>query len=529
MRETITLNRKEQTRSKVLALLGERRCTAIQAVELLGVSRRHLFRLQAAFREEGPAGLTHGNRGRKPAHAIWQAVKDQVVELAASLYQGYNHTHLHEELVAEHGITISRRSVTRILRAAGLRSPRRRRPRRHRSRRQRMPREGMMLQVDGSQHNWLEGRGPRLVLVGAVDDATGEVVHALFREQEDAQGYLMLLREVVRTRGVPLAWYSDRHGIFASANDKEPWTLAEELAGRREPTQVARALESLGINLILARSPQAKDRVERCWGVLQDRLVKELRQVNACSLEEANQVLADYLPRFRARFARTPADGKPAYRPLARGTDLDAVCSFHYVRTVANDNTVRLEERLIQIPAGPHLRSYAGCRVQLQERLNGSLAVVYQGCLIAHAPAPSKAPLRARRRRRQSEGTPAFKPEQLKLQPTTSPPATTRTAPAGPAPVAAEPAAPPSGMEPPLTLGSPDGGVDKQPRPLRGKGDSALAQLRSKGFDVIDRRPDGGCLWVVGGRDLADFLVTHGFKFAPRGSKSTRGRPAWYI
>jgi len=402
MRETITLNRKEQTRAKVLALLGERRSTATQAAELLGVSRRHLFRLQAAFREEGPAGLAHGNRGRKPGHAIRQAVKDQVVELAASLYQGYNHTHLHEQLVAEHGIVISRRSVTRILRSAGLRSPRRRRPRRHRSRRERMPREGMMLQVDGSQHNWLEGRGPRLVLVGAVDDATGEVVHALFREQEDAQGYLMLLREVVRTRGVPLAWYSDRHGIF-QRNDKEPWTLAEELAGRREPTQVGRALEELGINLILARSPQAKGRVERCWGVLQDRLVKELRQVNACSLEEANQMLADYLPRFRARFARTPADGKPAYRPLARGTDLDAVCSFHYVRTVANDNTVRLEERLVQIPAGPHLRSYAGCRVQLQERLDGSLVVLYQGKLLAIQEPQSQAPLRTRRRARGRE------------------------------------------------------------------------------------------------------------------------------
>jgi hypothetical protein len=274
-----------------------------------------------------------------------------------------------------------------------------------------MPREGMMLQVDGSQHDWLEGRGPprragvcpRLALVGAVDDATGELVHALFREQEDAQGYLMLLREVVRTRGVPLAWYSDRHGIFASANDKEPWTLAEELAGRREPTQVARALNELGINLILARSPQAKGRVERCWGVLQDRLVKELRQVNACSLEEANQILADYLPRFRARFARTPADGKPAYRPLARGTDLDAVCSFHYVRTVANDNTVRLEERLVQIPAGPHLRSYAGCRVQLQERLDGSLVVLYQGKLLAIQEPQSQAPLRARRRARGRE------------------------------------------------------------------------------------------------------------------------------
>jgi hypothetical protein len=322
--------------------------------------------------------------------------------LAENGYSGYNHTHLHEQLVAEHRIVISRRSLTRILRSAGLRSPRRRRPRRHRSRRERMPREGMMLQVDGSQHHWLEGRGPRLVLVGAVDDATGELVHALFREQEDAQGYLILLRESVGKKGLPIAWYSDRHSIFVR-NDKEPWTLAEELAGRREPTQVTRALESLGINLILARSPQAKGRVERCWGTLQDRLVKELRRANARTLEEANEVLTAYLPRYRQRFAQCAPDPKPTYRSLPRGLDLEAVCSFHYVRTVANDNTVRLEERLVRIPPGPGGRGYAGCRVQLQERLDGSLVVLHQDKVIARQEAQSQAPLRTRRRARGRE------------------------------------------------------------------------------------------------------------------------------
>lgn len=140
-------------------------------------------------------------------------------------------------LEEEHNITLSRRSVTRVLSAAGLRSPRKRRARKHRSRRERMPQEGMLLQVDGSTHDWLEGRGPRLTLIGAVDDATGEPVHAVFREQEDAEGYFLLLRDSIRRKGVPFAWYSDRHGIF-KYNGKEPWTLTEELAGRREPTQV---------------------------------------------------------------------------------------------------------------------------------------------------------------------------------------------------------------------------------------------------------------------------------------------------
>src|SRR3989337_2921328 len=371
MKETVTLNRKEQTRAKALALLGERRCTAREAAELMGVSRRHLFRLKKAYREEGPGGLAHGNRGRRPAHAIAEDIRGRVIELAENGYFGYNHTHLHEELVAAHGITLSRRSLTRILRTAGLRSPRRRRPRRHRSRRERMLQEGVL-------------------------------VRALFREQEDAQGYLMLLRESVRKKGVPIAWYSDRHSIFRR-NDKEPWTLAEELAGRREPTQVARALEELGINLILAHSPQAKGRVERCWGTLQDRLVKELRRASACTLQEANQVLLSYLPRYRARFAAQPAESASAYRPLPKRLDIDAICSFHYLRTVANDNTVRLEERLAQITAGPYSRSYAGCRVQLQERLDGSLVVLYQGKAIAFQEQQSQAPLRTRRRARGRE------------------------------------------------------------------------------------------------------------------------------
>jgi transposase len=280
MKDRVTLNHKEQARATVIMMAIEGRCTTEEAAKLLQLSRRQVKRLKKALREEGPAGLAHGNRGREPAHAIRESERREVLELASRLYSGYNHTHLHEQLVAEQGIRLSRRSVARILTAAGLRSPRRRRPRRHRAWRERLPKEGMLLQVDGSHHDWLEGRGPRLVLVGAVDDATGELVHALFREQEDAQGYLMLLREVVRKRGVPLAWYSDRHGIFVR-NDKEPWTLSEELAGHREPTQVARALEELGVNLILARTPQAKGRVERCWETLQDRLVKELRRANA--------------------------------------------------------------------------------------------------------------------------------------------------------------------------------------------------------------------------------------------------------
>ena len=397
MRETITLNRKEQTRGKILTIVLEARCTTKEAAEVLQVSERHLLRLKKGFREEGPGALAHGNRGRRPGHALGDGLR-QEVELAMSVYAGYNHSHLQELLEEEYSLKLSRRSVSRILTAAGLRSPRKRRVRRHRTRRAPMPRAGMMLQVDGSRHDWLEGRGRQLVLIGAVDDATSELVHALFREEEDAAGYLTLLRETVRKRGVPISWYSDRHGIF-SRNDKEQWTLAEELAGRRQPTQVARALEELGINLILARSPQAKGRVERCWGTLQDRLVKELRRAGASTLDEANAVLKAYLPRFRKRFAHQPAEPQSAYRSRPSGHGPPCRLQFPLLPPRRQRQHGAAGGAL-----GPDTARIRRAQLRRLPRAStgttGRLAyVVYQGCVVARQAASSTSPLRARRGR----------------------------------------------------------------------------------------------------------------------------------
>ena len=169
--------------------------TGREAVEVLGLSLRHVRRLLAAYRKEGAAALAHGNRGRKPSHALAAGMKRQVLKLAQSTYQGCNNQHFTELLAEREGISLSRSSVRRILLEAGIRSPRKRRPPKHRSRRERYPQEGMLLQTDGSRHDWLEGRGPWLSLIGAIDDATGRVPHALFRYQEDAQGYFLLLRQ----------------------------------------------------------------------------------------------------------------------------------------------------------------------------------------------------------------------------------------------------------------------------------------------------------------------------------------------
>ena len=258
----------------------------------------------------------------------------------------------------------------------------------------------MLLQVDGSRHDWLQGRGPYLTLVGAADDATGTVPFALFRQQEDAHGYMLMLKDIIDHHGVPLALYSDRHGIF-QRSPKEPESLEEQLRGRPDPTQLGRALEELGTRLIQAHTPQAKGRIERVWGTFQDRLVSELRLAGASTIEQANKVLWNFLPRYNQRFGVTPSQLGSAYRQLPPGVCLDSVLCFKYLRTVANDNTVRFNGATIQILPDGYRASYARAKVEVQERLDGSIVVAYRGRTLAAEPAATEpVTLRARSGRR---------------------------------------------------------------------------------------------------------------------------------
>ena len=362
---------KEQTRIQVLNGVIEGKVTVAEASGLMGVSERHAWRLLAANRGEGPAAVAHGNRGRKPATTTCPQTRETVRELAEGPYAGFNHTHLTEMLAEREDIHLSRSTVRRVLLAGGLPSPRRRKAPRRYSRRERYPQEGMLLQIDGSRHDWLEGRGPYLTLVGAVDDATGTIPFALFRQQEDAHGYLLMLREITDHHGVPLALYSDRHGIFHRSTN-EPETIAEQLQGRPDPTQFGRALQELDIRLIMAHTPQAKGRIERAWGTFQDRLVSELRLAGASTIEQANKVLWDFIPRYNERFAVAPAQPGSAYRPLPAGVSLDETLCFKYLRTVANDNTVQFDSAAIQLLSDDHRASYA--RATLWRSRNGSTA-----------------------------------------------------------------------------------------------------------------------------------------------------------
>lgn len=392
MKEVVTLNRKEQGRIEVLNHIERGGLTAGAGAELLGVTVRHVRRLLAGYRAEGAVAIAHGNRGQRPWNALAEERKTQIIELARTKYAGANQQHMSELLADREDLRVSRSSLRRILLSAGIASPRKRRAPRHRSRRERYPQEGMLLQIDGSRHDWLEGRGPYVTLIGAIDDATGKVPFALFREQEDAQGYFLLFAQIVTTLGCPLGVYRDRHGIF-ERSVRDRWTLEEQFAQQQDPTQFGRLLAELGIASIAARSPQAKGRVERLWGTFQDRLGTELRLAGTTSLEEANDVLWAFLPRFNARFAVPPKESGSAYRQLPASRRPEELFCFKYRRTVAADNTVQFGGARIQVLPGPDRLSYARLHVEVHERMDGSLAVYNGGQQLAVQSAPTEAPV----------------------------------------------------------------------------------------------------------------------------------------
>lgn len=374
---------REQRRAWVLTRVLKRELTMTEAADMVALSERQLWRLRVAFERDGPAGLVHGNRGRPSERRLDGSLRARVIDLRQTTYLDVNDTHLAELLADREGIAISRASLQRILRAAGLASPRRRRPPRHRSRRERMAAEGLLLQLDGSRHAWLEGRGPTLTLVGAIDDATGRVPAATFRDQEDAAAYLEILAATVARYGLPEAVYRDRHSAFAptAPGPTEP-------GAPDELSQVGRALVELGIGSIIARSPQAKGRIERLWGTFQDRLVVELRLAGVTDRAGANELLAAFLPRFNARFGVPPADPVPAWRPLPTDVRLERVLAFKYRCKVARDHTVHLEGRVLQLPAGRGGRGYAGRLVEVHVRLDGSIVAFDGERELAVSPAP---------------------------------------------------------------------------------------------------------------------------------------------
>lgn len=371
---TITLTPTQQRQFDILTRLCSGTLTAPQAAELWGISPRQLRRRRAAFAAEGAAALLHGNQGRAPANRTPEAALEQLRLLAGpgGPYHDFNVCHLQELLAERHALRLGRSTLDRRLKQAQLRAPARRRATPIYRRRTRRSAEGMLVQVDGSPHAWLEDRGPKLCLLGAIDDATGQALYAHFRPTEDQVGYLLLFRTLCQTHGRPLAVYHDRHTILLSP--KRP-DLDDELAGTPPQSQVQRVLAELGIAAIPAHSPQAKGRIERLWGTFQDRLTKELRLAGIATLAAANAFLPGFLTRYNDRFAVAAADPTPAWVPLPPHCDL----AYHFAarehRRVRADHTIAWYGQAFQLQRRRLDPSLAGHAVTVHVVPEGTISV----------------------------------------------------------------------------------------------------------------------------------------------------------
>jgi transposase len=372
------LTLKEQRVLDAIQLLMDSRIGVEEASKVLGISERQVYRKLARVRAEGAKGVVHGNRGRTAQNKVGEDEWERIIGVVKAEYLNINDRHLQEILEREKGIVVGRESLRKRLRGAGIGPKRKRRRKKYRSRRERKPALGMMLQIDGSPHDWLEGRGPRFDLIGAKDDATG-YVWARFAESENIWAYVDLMGDVFKTAGLPMSLYSDKHSIFDPRREPTIW---EQLNGSGPFTQFGRAMNELGIQIILANSAQAKGRIERHWGISQDRLVVELRLAKASTIEEANKVLAWFLKGFNRRFTVKPSDPQSAFRPAPSRAQLQHILCLKDSRVVANDHTISFQGLVLQLPKLPKYASIASQRVEIRQLRSGVTEVVYKGAVL---------------------------------------------------------------------------------------------------------------------------------------------------
>lgn len=381
------MSRKEAPRAGLVRAALSGKITNQEGALAAGVSVRQFRRWKARFKRRSLEGLVHASRGRPSPRRLALSIRRRVARLVRTTYAGFNDCHLTEKLVEVEGISIGRETVRQLRRSLGIAPQRRRRAPRHRLRRLREARAGAMVLVDGSPHRWLGPSLPECTLVGAFDDAESRIVGLTFRPEEDLHGYATCLEQMFRSHGLPLQLYGDKTNIFRR-NDTH-WTTEEELRGKQDPTQMGRMLQDLGIGYIAANSPQAKGRIERLWATLQNRLPQELRLQGIRTLEAAQAFLPTFVADFNRRFAIPARDPSGAWRVLPRHWSWSLSC--RYQRVVARDNTASVFGRWIQVPPGPRGRSYAGCRVELRELLDGRLLAFYRGRVVAEQSPPQSA------------------------------------------------------------------------------------------------------------------------------------------
>lgn len=377
MDELLTMSKRELTRLEVMQRLKEKRLTQEEAAQLLGISTRQVKRLWRAYREKGAKGLVSGRRGRPSNNRLDAGVTQQALALIQEKYADFGPTLAHEKLSEVHKIPLSRESVRRIMIAEGIWKPKRaKQPPLHQMRERRAC-YGELVQIDGSDHKWFEDRGPRCSLLVYVDDATGQLLELWFVPHESFFGYCEASRHYFERCGKPVAFYSDKHGIFR-VNSEQTIGLGSGM------TQFGRAMQELDVQIICANSPQAKGRVERANQTLQDRLVKELRLRGISDLAAANAYLPEFREDYNRRFAVAPRSTHDAHRPLLKSENLDLIFTHQKTGTLSKDLTVQSKKIIYQVQSDRPGYALRKAQVTVCENAKGEVTILYKDKPLAY-------------------------------------------------------------------------------------------------------------------------------------------------
>lgn len=363
------MSQKEVDRAFALEKVKEGRLTLKQAAYIIRLSYSQIKRLWTRYKQEGPTGLISKKRGKPSHRAVSKEKREQIAQIIQSNYQGCKPLFISEKLSEYHHMSYSSEFIRQLMIGYQLWFPKRKKNNLH-PRRKRKESAGLLLQADASDHDWLEGRGPRCHLHLFIDDATSRLEGGRFELEETTEGYCRAFQTVLEKKGRPASLYTDKRGTFVvNKGNKE---------GK---TQFARAMEELEIRMIVAHSPQAKGRIERAFGTLQDRLVWEMRIQNICTLEEANHFLPRFLEKHNKKYAKDPINPFDAYRPLNKKKPLKYILSKKEQRKVSKNLEVQYANEIYQVsaPKGVHLQNQ---KLTVITTLDNEIFFEYQGHIL---------------------------------------------------------------------------------------------------------------------------------------------------
>ena len=366
----ITMSRKETIRLEQIIAIEARSTSYSAASKLLDLSRRQTIRIRKRYRLHGASGLVSKRRGNPSNNRIIESIRSKVLELVGAAYTGFGPTFLREKLIENHDITVSKETLRQLMIANGSWEAKRGKKARIHQQRERRSQLGELVQIDGSPHDWFEGRREKCCLLVFIDDATGRILQLRFEETETTEGYFRAMLGYIKQYGLPMSLYSDKHGIFRV---NMPETIHEG------ETQFKRAMDNLGVELIYANSAQAKGRVERVNKTLQDRLVKELRLAGISDIETANKFLPEFAKKHNQKFAVEPKSKSDAHRQLQLSDEeLNLIFSIQNERTVSKNLELSYNNVVYQIQVPGHGYTLRHAKIMVCEDLRGGISLLYK-------------------------------------------------------------------------------------------------------------------------------------------------------